>query len=766
MNSKTKLVALFAIIALMAFGAVLRQPTFPSDITAFLPVDSKSSDLVRRVATSGLSRRVVILLEGEDTDEAGAVAARMAADLGKARDLFADASAGPEENLSAVHELYFPHRYSFVAPTAPQLEVLQTDAGMRFAAQQFVKGMQGRHASMLHRLGPRDPLLSYPAILDRLSALDDAGISIVDGQYRTAESDAIVFVELVDSPLASEYAMAVQSTIDSAFTEARGDSQTTMTVSGMHNYTVVIASMIKADIQRVTAVSLLGLLFVFGFVFGRIRAAALPLLSIGIGVGTAFATTAAILGSVHLLTIAFGASLIGVCVDYSLHYLNHRDHDDDVWRAVFTAAATTVGGFAVLFTSSVHVLHQIGMFACVGVVTAVISARLLAATAFPPRSAGPRHRTAIALVERGAMAVRERTAMGLLAAAPVLFGLAGLPDLTIEQDMSGISHPSPSLRDADERVQQKVGGVRSSNFVVVQGIDVADALQRNDALAIELHAAQSNDVVSHFSSMHGMLWSPATQQMNRAFFADNAAALKERMAAAFGDVGVRPEMLEPISKGFELADTDLTLEQVRASSLGAIADLFDPEGEGRLLLTYLGDVRDPDALQQHVDKVGAFWLSQRQALDDAWHTLGREVVRAAGLGLVAIIVVAMLAYRDPRTVAFALAPAIFACVCAVGLLSMLGYAIGPIHGLGLLLVIAIGADYGVMLQAHHDRPGPLMLGVLMAYATTMCSFGALSLSRHPVLHAFGLTIAVGVTFALLLLPALDWASNRRTAAKT
>ena len=43
-------------------------------------------------------------------------------------------------------------------------------------------------------------------------------------------------------------------------------------------------------------------------------------LSIFISIGTAFCVTHLIFGNIHLITLVFGTSLIGSCLDYTVHY--------------------------------------------------------------------------------------------------------------------------------------------------------------------------------------------------------------------------------------------------------------------------------------------------------------------------------------------------------------------------------------------------------------------------------------------------------------
>jgi predicted exporter len=60
-------------------------------------------------------------------------------------------------------------------------------------------------------------------------------------------------------------------------------------------------------------------------------------------------------------------------------------------------------------------------------------------------------------------------------------------------------------------------------------------------------------------------------------------------------------------------------------------------------------------------------------------------------------------------------------------------------------------DYGIFLL-EHDGDGAAWLAVVLGAASTWLAFGLLALSSTPALHAFGLTLLLGVALVWALSP--------------
>ena len=125
-----------------------------------------------------------------------------------------------------------------------------------------------------------------------------------------------------------------------------------------------------------------------------------------------------------------------------------------------------------------------------------------------------------------------------------------------------------------------------------------------------------------------------------------------------------------------------------------------------------------------------------------------------GVGIILILIVLLVRYRDLRNALAGLLPAVMAASATLALLGATGVQTNLLHVLALLLVLSMGTDYGVFLveSAPSGTWGTTLMSLVTSSATTLLAFGLLGLSSTPALRAIGLTTSVGIVFSLILAP--------------
>jgi len=126
----------------------------------------------------------------------------------------------------------------------------------------------------------------------------------------------------------------------------------------------------------------------------------------------------------------------------------------------------------------------------------------------------------------------------------------------------------------------------------------------------------------------------------------------------------------------------------------------------------------------------------------------------------------LLFFLDLRVAALAMSPMVFAFVCTLGTLRVIGH---PIDVPGLMLAILIfgmGVDYSfsfvrVYQRCHseeHLSHGPVRTSVFLASSATLIGMVTLSFSEHAVARSSGITASIGVAYcaigAFVILPPL------------
>jgi predicted exporter len=115
----------------------------------------------------------------------------------------------------------------------------------------------------------------------------------------------------------------------------------------------------------------------------------------------------------------------------------------------------------------------------------------------------------------------------------------------------------------------------------------------------------------------------------------------------------------------------------------------------------------------------------------------------------------MLIWRyGGRSALRVMAPSVAAVALAPSLAALMGVGFTFFNAMALVLVLSIGVDYSVFCRETSGVRKPVtMLAVALAALSSLLSFGLLALSRVFAVHAFGVTMLIGISLAFLLAPA-------------
>ncbi len=774
----------------LALGAALlvglwfagSRMSFRADVTHFLPEgDAGTASAVSRVlAGSELPRAMVLSLRGR----VGAEVRRAAKDLaGRLRALpeVAWARAGPDPDLpAALERIYFPRRHDFLSdgsgPNEPPPAELWSEDALRASArrtrQQLAMPGGGARAGLL----ARDPLGAMARIVARARGTDP-GLRLVDGQYAgRAGADALVLLQTRPSAFETGRQAPLLGEIDAAIEATRSAwpaAELHVEVSGVNRFAVRVEERMRGEAAAMLAVSLLGVAGLFLLFFRRPLFLVLAVLPPVAGVVGATCLALLVFGDLDLLTLVFGASLVGVAIDYAIHLVNHQMLAPAGTAASETArrlrpslllgAGTTVASFAGLLLTDFPGFREMGFFGIAGIATALavtlgVLPRMLG-TARADRTAVPA--TAEGLARAVRLLARHRSRW--LAVPLLALVLAGIqaPSLRFGDDLRGLSDIDPELVAEDARVRAELSSFDTSRLVLLEAADEASLLTGTDRLHRELEELVAAGALAGQRSLHALLWAPGLQLENRRAWQDPDAASRFRLA--FAAEGLRPDAFEPFLGDLRAAaPPPLTLSDLRASPFAPLVEsaVLDA-GEGLLAVTYLRGVRDLAAVEARLDRVeGARLFDQTALIDRSFGAFRATTLRQIGVGSLFVLAVLGLRYRRARPALAAFLPAATTALLLLGGFAALDVEVNLLHAVSLLLVLGMGVDYGIFLvDSAGDRShlGPTLLSLLASCLTTIFVFGALALSSHPALRAIGVTTGLGVALCFVLAP-VTWAA--------
>lgn len=732
--------------------------TLRTDLTALLPRDERDPVLqkVNDAVSSALSRRAVFLIGHTERAKARAGAASISKVLAASGAFAIEQGSLDAERLKRVGALYWPHRDALLSDA--DRATLQAGHGEAVAARALAQayGFVGLSDS---RLLTEDPFLLFPAFMARLP-FPMSRLSVDDGML-TAQSQGKTWILVTGLVSGDPYDLAVQEAAVRAHDSAVAGAQAqTPGLEAKHLGAVFFAfQAARSSLHESRALAFAataGTILLVICVFHRLSVLWLNLLAVGTGLLVGLAASLATFGEIHVASLLFGTSLIGIAVDYALQYsVGFFDADalgperrlSHVLSGISLGLLCTLIGYIALMLAPFPGLRQIAVFSAIGLGAAFASVVLW----FPLLDRTPTLHHGRPVL--GAMAAlwriwETRTGRRVVAAILVVLAVAGtvgLMRLRANDDVRSMQSLSKPLLREQEEVRDVIGATVSPQFILVRADGDDAALRTEEALAARLAPLVAEGALSGFQTPAAFIPSAERQTENRRLIRDQLKTpFLDRQRTALGLAPAAP-------RGQRDDTTALTLND--AASSGAIPFLSQLIIAPGIHVVMLEGLTDADAVRSAVsslpgvrlvDPTGDFsaLLSKyrRQAL---WQ-----------LALTAALVAPVLLWRYGwRRGVLVLVPSAAAVVLTPALLALAGQAMTFFHAMALILVLAIGVDYAVFC-AESSRPRrPLtMLAILLAAVSTMLSFGLLAFSRAHAVHAFGLTMLIGITLAFLLAP--------------
>jgi len=714
-------------------------------------------------------------VEGDSRIEA---ASRLAAFLREHPGIAWVRNAVEERELEDLYELYFPRRFYFVSDR-PEQEIparLSPEALAR-EARTLAHRLAGPAGMLLRRSAPADPLSVLPGIIERFQT-DEASLRSRDGQLVTPDGRyAIVIAGTASSAFRSGTQTRLLSDIDDAWQTIRRElaaqgrgQDLRLESAGASRFVVSAERRMKRDVYTIAAFTFVGVAALFLTFVGSLRGFLVVSLAPLGGILTATTLGLFVFGELDGLTMAFGASLMGIAIDYSNHLLIHHGLAQPPQPAAAVArrlraslvlgALTTIASFTGLAVTAFPAFRQMSFFAIVGVSAGLLVTLLLLPGLVDtvPELPARAHRSARWLGARlEALALAPRSRLSWVPALLVAAAALSWPHLEWSDDMSKLTDMDPEVVAQDRRVRERVGSARESRFVIAIAPDPASALAMNDRIHGRLQQAVDEGELEGTRSLHALLWSEELQRRNwRTLSAQ--PGLAERVDDAFAREGFRPGAFAAFAEALDSPPPPpLRLEDIERSSLGNLLAPYTFElGDETAVVTYLRGLRDEAAVRAAIDGLdGVFFVDQRTFVNEVYGQFRRTTLEQMGVGALMVLALLALRYRAWRPVVAAALPAALVAMSVLALLAATGTPVNLLHVMALIMVTGMGVDYGIFLvdaARREGEAGATMLSLLMSCLTTALVFGALAFSTQPALRAIGVTTGVGVILSYLLAP--------------
>ncbi|HTF91211.1 MAG TPA: MMPL family transporter [Planctomycetota bacterium] len=754
-----------------------------TSVLAMLPPSERDPALHELTGQlSGRAARTVVILVGHAEREKAIAAASLAEAELRASGQFSSLSGALDPKTErAFFDLYFPHRYEFLSRELRAQ--LASGAGVKELVRR-VQGMLASPASSLYtELLERDPLLLYPATLQGWSEMS-VGAAATEG-FLVFEREGVNWALLSAQTAADPFEAKGQHEAIDAIEALSGKLAKQMEgarllYTGVPRFAARTRDSMQSDIVIIGTGSMLGTALCILLAFRSLRPLLLSFLPVLVGTAAAMLVSFLVFEHVHYLTLVFGTSLTGLGVDYALHYFSAHRLAGQEWNAhramreilpgITVGVATSVLGFSGLFFTDFPVLRQFALFSSVG----LIAAWATVVCWYPPLLRAPNRQPTIPWLHKKCerfldlwVELRNRGWARLVLVGLCIAAVAAPFFLRFEDDVRKFQSAPEDLLADDQRVREIAGRADDSRFVLIEGASEQETLERLEQASEIVRGAKESKLIENSRDLSLFLPSVARQTKDRALLASALGQNFAELRASLDELGFDAAVIDELERSLKSPlDHPLDLATWLASPA---SEMLHPlwlgktaHGFGTLLM--LGGVRDGAALEARLaGSAGAHYVDSVRDMSKLLERYRIDTTRLVVIAYAGVLLALMLRFGfvDGARV---ILPSLLSAGLTLALLAATGTSLNLFHLLGLLLVLGLAVDYGVIFAENGTSEATALFAVVLSVLTTVTAFGLMVTSSAPPLRALGASVSLGIVLAMAFSP-LSCLTNQARASK-
>jgi predicted RND superfamily exporter protein len=802
------LVLLAALLLLLLSAATLRTVRFESDIFRLFPTEQGALRLfLDSLEWTGSAQDAYFLLEGEKgklTSEAESFAERLRALRVDGEPAFSKVTCRvfdkAEARAFADFAGYAVSRPQvFLDPAeVPRFLAALTPRAMDRALQRAGTELASQAGSSAAPLIAVDPLYLRDLVLPRLKRGSQAlDLDPTSPYFLSRDGRVLIIIAKPSRPVQD---MAFARKLVAGINRARVGAGVSISCTGAHLSAVIDEAVMKRNIVACILSSLLVVLALFYLTYRRFLPTILLPGIIFCGVVPALGSAGLFLSSIHIISFAFMALIIGLGTDYSIHIYDRFYSEraagvpfDEALRlasvhtghGVFTSGMTTALPFLALTLSDVRALFELGLLVGLGVVFTMYATffflppllhfteRRLPASAYktlPGFGLGALWRFA----RNRAGAVRRGTLL-LVVCALVLACF-----VSFEGDLKNLQPRQSEALLAQEKIERHLSITPKQMLLAVEGKGLEDVLARGSRVALLLERTRQKGEIAAYSALEGIVNGRGVQAEIEALLAEGLAGTDPgrelRLALERNGFAAEPfqsaiDGISALHAGREVPPLE-AIERLAASPLRGVVErhLLKNGGSFHLLfyLHYQGEEFNQQAFLRELAAIDPAARATSVDLVSAQlaESVKRSFVKGFILGGVLVLLLLLAHFETLAGVLYSLCPVFAGVIAMLGLMVATGMGLNFMNAMVLVTILGMGSDYGLHI-GHRTAAVPPELqqaefvqagrAVFLSALTTIAGFGSLAFADYGALASIGwaTNYGIGATlfFTLVSLPA-------------
>ena len=732
---------------------------FKTDLSAFIMAGEKADSilLASEMQSGALSRRYLVSIGSDKNGAAPKSFVRALITQLKTIEGVLDVWL-PDENkevTEVISKVYSSHANALYSLNPEQkLADLFSAQGLTKRAEFLKDALLSPHGGMVKKIALQDPLLLTLSSFESLNNQMKSAVN-QDKNYQN------IILETSAAGLDIPEQKRIQAKIMHIFEQQNQSLSNSyqLEMTGVAVFAVATQALIQGDIQLVSVLSSVALMLLFLLIFRSFSSLFQVFSVLLIVILSSILITQLVFGYVHGMTVAIGATLVGICIDYPIHAIAHAQTVPPsqriaviakVWPSMVLGGITTLIGYIALGISGYPGFQQVAVYAASGIIVSLLLTRFV----FPRIITSDQCRQLKVPFIKSWAIVCQRFRPYLIAVLLLFFcaSLFGIKSLQWMEDMQELTPELDYLKQKDKRIRERMTSIEPGRFILIVENNVEGVLQKTEKVYTVLEQLKQSNDLSDYFGVYPWLLSVKQQRKNQTLL--NNQLTDDNLLLWQQALKLQGLSVKKLGHFNYPSSTPITLQEVFATPVKKIIDNRVINGEKESIVMLWLAEHSPDAVKAAVNKMdGVQYISQRDMLNEMTQDYTQRAQKLLLIGLVLIMLLLLSRYKNLLKTIQTLLPAILAAFFILGFWSFSGVSISFLHLVGFLLGVAICVDYGIFYQ--ENRGGDITLtyqAMGASMLTSALAFGCLIVSESTSLKILASVVVLGVFIGFLLCP--------------
>ncbi len=647
-----------------------------------------------------------------------------------------------------------------------------TDSSIHSSLQNNYKTLVSPAGIALKQFLVKDPFSFTPLAINKLNLFQAGENFTIENNriFSKDKNDLFIFITVANSSNTREMNALVDF-----FDQYRNNFENqsvSVNSFGSPVISAANANRIKDDIKITISITLIFLFVFLGLYFRNYTIPFLLFVPVIAGGGIALAILYLIKGEISAISLGIGSVLLGIGIDYSLHFINHYRRSMSIQRLfkdisvpIVMSSLTTASAFLCLLVIKSPGLRDLGLFASLSILSAALATLVILPLILVPVFKPKARKISFSFPDSIASYRFEKN-RGLVITIVVLsivFYYTG-KRTSFNENLMDMNYMTEELKAAENKINQNSSFAMSSVFAVTSGETLEEAIINNALISDSLEKLEEEGVIIEYNDINQLI--PTKEQQEEKikkwnmFWDQHRESLLLKTMEYGKEIGYKPSAFQSLSELLNKNVASVSIEEIN-NILGSYFQdyIIDKDGSAAVITMIKANRARKSEIDNVLTGFDHSWFLDRQAFAENLFIHIKSQFRVLiWLSMAIVFIILLLAFGRIELAFVSFVPILLSWVWTIGIMGIFNMQFNIFNIIISTFIFGLGVDYSIFitkgllqkLQFNKDNFSLFKSSVLLSGFTTIVGTGVLLFAKHPALKSIALVSVIGIVSTIII----------------